>query len=87
MYVIITYDVDVARVQRVCDYLRTYLPRVQNSVFEGEITESRFERLKAGLLKKIEPDTDSILLWVLRDAKWVDRQTLGPERNPISRIL
>ena len=87
MYVIITYDVDASRVQRVCDYLRTYLPRVQNSVFEGEISESRLERLKAGLTRKIETDTDSVLLWVLRDSRWVDRQTIGPERHPISQLL
>lgn len=87
MYIILTYDVDVKRVGKVCRYLRTYLNRVQNSVFEGELTESKLEKMKAGLLKKLDPATDSALLWVMRDARWTDRQTIGVERFPISNLL
>ncbi len=87
MHVIIVYDVGVERVGRVCNYLRTYLTRIQNSVFEGDITEARFARLKVGLGKIIETDHDSVLIWVLRDARWADRQVMGVERFPISNIL
>ena len=87
MHVIIVYDVGVDRVGKVCNYLRTYLTRIQNSVFEGDITEARFARLKAGLEKIIESDHDSVLMWVLRDARFADRQIMGVERFPISNIL
>ena len=87
LYVIVVYDVGEARVNRVCKYLRTYLPRVQNSVFEGELSASRLERMKTGLKKILEADHDAVLLWVLRDSRWADRQVLGRERFPISNFL
>ncbi len=87
MHVILVYDVGEERVGRVCNYLRTYLTRIQNSVFEGDITEARFARLEAGLEKIVEREKDSVIFWVLRDAKWADRQVMGLERFPITNIL
>ena len=87
MYVVLVYDVGVDRVGKVCNYLRTFLPRVQNSVFEGEITPAKLARLKSGLGAILDTDYDSVLLWVMRDSKWTDRQTMGVERFPISTIL
>ena len=87
MHVIVVYDINEARVNKVCKYLRTYLPRIQNSVFEGEIALAQLEKMKAGLNKIITPDEDAVILWVLRDPKWADRQILGHERLPISNIL
>jgi len=87
MHIILAYDVGEERVGRVCRYLKRYLPRVQNSVFEGDLTEAKLETMKAGVLKLLEPGVDSVLLWVLRDARWVDRQTLGREKLPVSTFL
>jgi CRISPR-associated protein Cas2 len=87
MYVILVYDVGEARVTKVCNFLRTFLPRVQNSVFEGQTSEAKLARMKAGLAKILVPDEDAVLLWVLRDAKWADRQVLGHERFPVSNVL
>lgn len=88
MYIILVYDVGEKRVGKVCKYLRRYLPRVQNSVFEGELPESKLAALKAGLTKIMVPaEGDSALLWVLRDPKWADRQVLGPEKLPVTNFL
>jgi len=87
MYVIVVYDVGEDRVQKVCNFLKRFLPRVQNSVFEGDLTESKLETMKSGLVKRLDITTDSVLLWVLRDARWADRQTLGCEKLPISNFL
>ena len=87
MHAIVVYDINEARVSKVCNYLRRYLPRIQNSVFEGEITLAQLEKMKAGLSKIIVPSEDAIILWVLRDPKWADRQILGHERLPITNIL
>ncbi len=87
MYVILVYDVNVKRVGRVCKYLKRYLPRVQNSVFEGTLSESKLAALKKGLGKHIDADEDCVLLWVMRDANWTDRQILGNEKLPISNFL
>jgi len=87
MYVIVVYDVGEKRVGKVCKFMRRYLPRVQNSVFEGDLPESKLEAMKVGLKKLLTEDTDSVLLWVLRDAKWVDRQILGCEKLPVSTMF
>lgn len=87
MYIILVYDVGEARVGKVCKYLRRYLPRVQNSVFEGDLPESKFAAMKAGLSKLLVSERDSVLLWVLRDAKWADRQVIGSEKLPVSNFL
>jgi CRISPR-associated protein Cas2 len=87
MYIILVYDVGEERVQKVCRYLRRYLPRVQNSVFEGELSESKLATMKAGLYKCLNPQKDSVLLWVMRDAQWTDRQIMGNEKLPVSNFL
>jgi CRISPR-associated protein Cas2 len=87
MYVILVYDVGEKRVGKVCKFMRRYLPRIQNSVFEGDLPESKLAAMKAGLNKILVDDEDSVLLWVLRDAKWVDRQILGREKLPVTNIF
>ena len=76
MYVIIVYDVDVSRVARINKFLKRYLLWVQNSVFEGEITET----LLAELMKRIEKmvqGTDSIIIYKLRTESYMERQLIG----------
>jgi len=87
MYIIVVYDVSTERVGKVCKFMRRYLPHIQNSVFEGELSEAKLAVMKAGLNKLLVDDYDSVLLWVLRDARWVDRQILGREKKPISNFL
>jgi CRISPR-associated protein Cas2 len=87
MYIILVYDVGEERVQKVCRYLKRYLPRVQNSVFEGELSESKLATMKAGLYKCLDPSLDSVLLWIMRDARWTDRQIIGNEKLPVSNFL
>jgi CRISPR-associated protein Cas2 len=87
MYIILVYDVEQERVAKVCKYLRRYLHWVQNSVFEGEISEAKLERVKAGLRKLIDEGADSIYLYKARDEKWVAKEILGQERNPTGTII
>lgn len=49
MYIIVVYDVNQNRVGRVCQYLRRFLHWVQNSAFEGEVTESQLRMLNEDL--------------------------------------
>lgn len=87
MYVILVYDVGVDRVGKVCKFLRRFLPHVQNSVFEGELTEAQLARMKVGLEKVLDLSYDSVLIWEMRDANWVDRSTMGVEKRPVSNFL
>lgn len=44
MFVILVYDVDQKRVAKVLKKCREYLFWVQNSVFEGELTEMKLRQ-------------------------------------------
>jgi len=45
MYVILVYDVNEKRVAKMLKLCRRYLNWIQNSVFEGEITEVKLKEL------------------------------------------
>lgn len=49
MFVILVYDVAQKRVAKVLKKCRQYLHWVQNSVFEGEISEANLKKLKMEL--------------------------------------
>ncbi len=63
MYVIIAYDIGIKRVNKVKSYLRTQLTWVQNSLFEGEISESKYLNLEAKLAGIIKLQEDSITIY------------------------
>lgn len=81
MYVIMVYDVNKMRVAKVLKVGRQYLTWIQNSVLEGEISWAQLEKLKRELKDVIEADEDSILLYVLRSEKWLERQRLGRSKG------
>ncbi len=87
MYVILVYDINVKRVTRTLKVCRQYLTWVQNSVFEGELTEGKLTELKLRLKKVIKEDEDSILIYRLRDQKLFRKEIMGQERNPVDTFL
>ncbi len=87
MYVILVYDVEQERVAKVCQFLRRYLNWVQNSAFEGELSEAQLERVKLGLKDIIDEERDSIYLYILREARWVRKEVLGQIRGETENIV
>lgn len=87
MYVIIVYDIKVERVNKVKSFLRQYLFWIQNSVFEGEDSESEFKIIHDGLMKIIDTEVDSVIIYKLRMADVMNREVLGIEKAPIDEIL
>ena len=87
MYVVIVYDVEQSRVAKVCQYLRRWLHWVQNSAFEGELTESQLERIKTDLLDIIDREYDSIYIYKFPNKKFVRKEVLGIERAITETIL
>jgi CRISPR-associated protein Cas2 len=81
MYVILVYDVAVERVAKVLKVGRKYLTWVQNSVLEGELTWAQLEKLKGELKQAIDEEEDSLLFYVLRTEKWLERQELGKRKG------
>ncbi|ACX51816.1 CRISPR-associated protein Cas2 [Ammonifex degensii KC4] len=81
MYVILVYDVNVARVAKVLKIARKYLHWVQNSVLEGELTEATFRKLKHELGQVIDVKEDSVLFYVLGNQRYTTRELLGVKKG------
>jgi CRISPR-associated protein Cas2 len=87
MYYVAVYDVSVDRVGAMLKIFRRYLTWVQNSVFEGELTDAQLARLKSEAETLMEPDEDSIIFWGVQNRTIVERETLGRERGTTGRML
>lgn len=88
MYVILVYDIGVKRVGKMLRLCRKYLNWIQNSVFEGEITEVRLKELtlKAEKIMKKE-EGDSLIIFSSRSEKFLDKQIIGQERSRTDTFL
>lgn len=86
MYLVIVYDVNVDRVNKVHKFLKSYLHWQQNSVFEGKINKSQYNDIVTKLKELIDEDEDSIIIYKF-PYKFLDKKVLGIEKNPISFIL
>lgn len=80
MYYIIVYDVNEKRVAKALKLMRQYLTWVQNSVFEGELSDATLLELKLRLLKVLKPEEDSVLIYSMNE-KWMNREAIGIEKN------
>ena len=86
LYLLIVYVVSVDRVNKVHKYLKTYLHWQQNSVFEGEVSSSQYQRMMSELFDLIDPDVDSVMIYEFPE-KYLQKTILGIEKNPIDFIL
>lgn len=87
MYVLIVYDAGVERVTKVHKLLKGYLNWRQNSVFEGELTEAQIEKVRLSLKSIINLETDSVLIYIARDEKWLRREEIGNQRGTTANII
>lgn len=87
MFCILVYDISETRVAKVLKTCRKYLNWVQNSVFEGEISEAKLEKLKLELKKTINQKEDSIIIYTFRTTKYSSREIIGREKNKIDNII
>jgi len=87
MYVILVYDIGEKRVGKMLKLCRKYLNWIQNSVFEGEITEVKLQELKISAQKIMKEEDDSLIIFKSRQEKWLEKEILGQERNELDQIL
>ncbi|NMB98547.1 MAG: CRISPR-associated endonuclease Cas2 [Clostridiaceae bacterium] len=87
MFVILVYDIGEKRVGKILKATRKYLHWVQNSVFEGEISDANFKKLKHELSVKMDKDEDSVIIYTFRTTKYTERQIIGVEKNPANFML
>lgn len=87
MYVILVYDIEEKRVGKMLKLCRRYLNWIQNSVFEGELSDVQLKSLlqEAGELMVVE--RDSIIIFKSRQEKWLEKVVVGREKNALDNIL
>jgi CRISPR-associated protein Cas2 len=87
MFIIMVYDVNVKRVNKVLKLARKYLNWVQNSVLEGDITDAKFFKLKSELQKIINKEEDSVIFYTFRSKLYTSREVIGKEKGSLDFIL
>lgn len=81
MFVILTYDVNEKRVNRVRKILRKYLIWTQNSVFEGEITQGALTKCVEELRKTMDKCEDSLYVYRVKNSNNIKKEVVGIDRN------
>lgn len=87
MYVILVYDVAQKRVGKMLKLCRQYLCWIQNSVFEGELSEVKLRELKSHIGSIIDVDTDSVIIFTNKMSYNMDKEILGKERMSTDNFL
>jgi len=87
MYVIAVYDVGEKRVGKMLRLCRRYLNWIQNSVFEGEITEVKLKEMVFKAKALMNEQEDSLIIFKSRDIRWLDKQIIGLEKMSTDNFL
>ncbi len=87
MYIILVYDIKEKRVTKAMKLCRQYLNHIQNSVFEGDITESNLKRLEISFKELIKKEEDSVILFKFRKKEIFDKEIWGIDKNKIDNII
>ncbi len=87
MYIIAVYDINEKRVGKMLKLSRRYLNWIQNSVFEGELTELSLKEYIFKAKAIMEEDEDSLIIFSSRNNRWLEKQVIGLEPNPLDNFL
>lgn len=87
MYVIVIYDVGEKRVGKMLKLCRQYLCWIQNSVLEGELSETKLRELKIKMKNVIDEAEDSIIIFTNKLGYNMNKQILGKERMSTDNFL
>lgn len=87
MYVILVYDFKEKRVGKMLKLCRKYLHWIQNSVFEGEITEVKLKELIQKANAFMDKTEDSIILFKHSSMIMMEKEIIGEERSSTDIFL
>ncbi|NCA75540.1 MAG: CRISPR-associated endonuclease Cas2 [Alphaproteobacteria bacterium] len=87
MYIILVYDIGEKRVGKMLKLCRKYVNWIQNSVFEGEITEVKLKELIYRAKRIMDEEIDSLIIFSSRNQNWLEKQIIGHERSTLDHIL
>jgi CRISPR-associated protein Cas2 len=87
MYVLLVYDIREKRVGKMLKLCRRYLNWIQNSVFEGEISEVKLKELLSKAESFLDLSEDSVIIFKSRSQQWLEKEILGTERSQLGQFL
>jgi CRISPR-associated protein Cas2 len=87
MYVILVYDMGEKRVGKMLKHCRRYLNWIQNSVFEGEITDVKLKEMVYEAKRIMNEEEDSLIIFKSRNERWLDKEVIGQERMSTDNFL
>ncbi|MCM1555185.1 MAG: CRISPR-associated endonuclease Cas2 [Bacteroides sp.] len=87
MYVVLVYDFGEKRVGKMLKLCRRYLNWIQNSVFEGEISEVKLKEMLYLAKDFMDEATDSIILFKSKSDIFTSKEIIGKERASIDQFL
>ena len=87
MYAILIYDMGEKRVGKMLKLCRRYLNWIQNSVFEGQITEGKLKELVLECKELMNEKEDSLIIFTGRDDRSLDKKVYGLEKNSLDNFL
>ena len=93
MRVILIYDIavesteDQNRLNKVRKVARKYIHQVQKSVFEGDLTEAKIEKLSIEIKAIIDSERDSVILYVINDPCKLERLFISNTPDPTDNII
>lgn len=87
MYVILMYDIGEKRVGKMLRLCRKYLNWIQNSVFEGELSDVKLKELKILAGEIMKKEEDSLIIFSNRQSNWMEKDIIGKERGSIDQFL
>jgi CRISPR-associated protein Cas2 len=80
MYVILVYDIRLDdstgqySLRNVFKTCKKYLTHIQNSVFEGDLSDAQYLKLKTELNKFLREGKDSCIMFKSRNEKWLEKE-------------
>lgn len=92
MYVILVYDIKADNegqrvLNRTFKICKKYLCHIQNSVFEGELSESQIVKLNYEIGNVIRKDIDSVILFKSRNERWLTKEMWGKKEDKTSNFI
>ena len=86
-YCIAVYDMKAKRCARMLKLMRRYLHRVQNSVFEGTLTDKQVRALQSEARTIMNLREDSLIIYRVRSAAYAEREVMGQDAGDLGTIL
>lgn len=85
-YGFLFYDINEKRVQKVFKICKKYLTHYQKSVFRGEMTPSKFMKIKSELSKIVEDDDFICIIKLMNDSVFGE-EIIGKDKSDDNLIL